>query len=243
MSELSGARKSLTLSTMPPMKPSPSVPFSLLLEAGDVLLGVGQLRSKFGEPRAKLAVGRRPGPDHLGGERAHLGGGGADRGLRLGEARLHLAGVGAEGEIDVGRHGRSQISLRTAKSGAGALSPAPWHLACPRRSLAIPAAFSGQHGLASRLGGALRLDAEVGLHHQLDRRMLDPVAAQHLVVLEVHRVDVGEAVAGVDGEVAVDAVEVQAVAGAAFCFPTVTNPARLITVAAAAFNSAMSVSN
>ena len=67
--------------------------------------------------------------------------------------------------------------------------------------------LSGQHGLAARLG-RLRLDAEVGLHHQLERRMLDPVAAQHLVVLEEHRVDFGEGVAGVDGEVAVDAVEV-----------------------------------
>jgi hypothetical protein len=102
--------------------------------------------------------------------------------------------------------------------------------------------LSGQHGLAARFFSVLRFDAEVGLHHQLDWRMLDPVAAQHLVVLEEHRVDVGEAIAGVDGEVAVDAVEVQAVAGAAFVFPIATNPARLMTVAAAAFNSAMSVS-
>ena len=76
-------------------------PFQLLLEAGDVLLGVGQMRSEFGEARAKLAVGRRPGLDHLGGERAHLGGGRLDRGLSLREARLEAADVGAKGDIDV----------------------------------------------------------------------------------------------------------------------------------------------
>ena len=72
--------------------------------------------------------------------------------------------------------------------------------------------------------------------------MLDPVAAQHLVILEVHGVDLREGVAGVNGEVAVDAVEVQAVAGPAFGFPTMTKPAVSMTAAAAALSSAMSVS-
>jgi len=38
--------------------------------------------------------------------------------------------------------------------------------------------------------------------------MLGPIAAQHLVIFEEHRVDRREGVAGVNGEVAVDTVEV-----------------------------------
>ena len=66
---------------------------------------------------------------------------------------------------------------------------------------------SGQELEASGLGG-LGLNAEVGLHHHLQRRVLDPVTAEHVVVLKEHRVDDGERIAGVDGEVAVNTVEV-----------------------------------
>jgi len=38
--------------------------------------------------------------------------------------------------------------------------------------------------------------------------MLDPITAEHFVVLKVHRIDIGKGVPGVDGEVAIDAVEV-----------------------------------
>ena len=111
LSELRGARKSLTLSTMPPMKPSPSVPFISSLKPVTCSLASASL-----DPSSARRL-----PSSLSVAAPVLTISAASDRISAVVARTaacawarpasSLAGIGAEGEIDV-RAMRPPISLR-----------------------------------------------------------------------------------------------------------------------------------